>query len=151
MQDQTMKVLVFLAGTALSGGAFADNCNGTYHNVGHTADTQDIGAGVKITSFSGMSSNHWTEKAESRVGTCAGYAISLPDGKARVVYVCARKNAAGDVSVDEGSLEPGADKGNWKVTYATGALAGQIGTSGWWKPVVDNGKVTAGAWGGTCK
>lgn len=145
----TAAVLVS-ASILTSTAALADNCKGTYHNVGHMADTQDIGAGVKLTSFMGLSSSTWTENNESRVGSCAGYAISLPDGKARVVFVCARKNAAGDVAVDEGSLEPGADKGSWKVNYATGALAKRVGDSGWWQPVVDNGKVTAGVWGGNC-
>jgi hypothetical protein len=75
----------------------------------------------------------------------------MPDGKVRVVYACARKNKAGDISVDEGSLEPGAERGTWKVTTATGGLAKQIGTSGWWQGAIDDGKVNAGIWGGTCK
>ena len=82
---------------------------------------------------------------------CAGYALTTADGKVRVVYACARKNKAGDVAVEEGSLEPGAERGTWKVTLATGALAKSVGDSGWWKPAVDNGKVTIGIWGGTCK
>ena len=90
------------------------------------------------------------QTGELRVGACSGYVLTMADGKVRVVYACAR-NSAGDVAVDEGTLEPGADRGTWKTTSATGALAKSAGDSGWWKEAVDNGKVTAGIWGGTCK
>lgn len=151
MQKQKMSVVVCLAGIAISGGALADNCNGTYHNVGHTADTQDIGADVKLTAFTGFTSAVWNERKEQTVGSCAGYALALPEGKARVVYACVRKNAAGDVYVDEGSWEPGAEMGTWKITAGTGSFIKTIGNGGWWKPVMDNGKVVSGMWGGNCR
>ena len=44
-----------------------------------------------------------------------------------------------------------ADRGTWKVTSATGALAKTIGDSGWWTPAIDDGKVGIGIFGGTCK
>ena len=143
--------LVLTAGIALGGVAIAaDNCSGTYHNVGNMADTQDIGGGVKLTAFSALSSNQFKD-GEMRGGACSGYVINLPDGKARAVYACARKNKSGDVAIEEGSFEPGAERGTWKITSATGALAKTIGDSGWWHPVVENGKVVAGVWGGNCK
>lgn len=140
------------AGVALlaSGAAFADNCSGTYHSVGNMFDSLDIGSGVKVSAFSALSSNAFKD-GEVRAGACAGYMLNASDGKMRMVYACARKNKAGDVAVDEGTFEPGASRGTWKITMATGALAKMLGDSGWWQPVVENGKVIAGIWGGTCK
>jgi hypothetical protein len=129
----------------------ADNCSGTYTVVGNVGDKQDLGNGITLTTFQSHSSNQWNETGEVRVGTCSGYFLTMADGKARMVYACARKNKDGDTVVDEGSLEPGADRGSWKVTHATGKLAKMLGDSGWWKAVADNGKVTIGVWGGTCK
>jgi len=145
-----LTAIILIGGAALSGIARADNCSGTWHNVAQSADTQDLGAGVKLTSFSALSSDTFKESGELRVGACSGYVLAMPDGKVRVVFGCARRNSAGDVAVDEGSLEPGADKGTWKITSATGALAKTVGDSGWWKGTIENGKVSAGIWGGTC-
>jgi hypothetical protein len=131
--------------------ALADNCTGTWHNAAQTAETKDLGNGVKLTTFSAASSNAFAESGDILVGGCTGYVLSHPDGRYRLVYSCARKNAAGDVLVDEGSQEPGEKQGTWKDTVATGALAKRLGDSGWWKATIDDGKVTAGIWGGTCK
>src|SRR5579859_7692720 len=139
---------VLLSGVARA----AENCSGNYTSVGHAADTQDLGNGVTLTSFSAMSSSSRNNTEDLLVGACTGYVLTMADGKVRVVYACARKNKAGDVVVDEGSLEPGADRGTGKYTSGTGTLAKRVGDSGWWKNAVDNnGKVTIGVWGGTCK
>ena len=148
------KLGIFVTGLSLAAictAALADNCAGTYTNVGHTGDKQDLGKGVTLISFSSLSGGTWNNSEEVRTGACTGYVLTMADGKSRVVYACARKNKAGDVAVDEGSLEPGAERGTWKITSATGALAKTIGDSGWWKTAVDDGKVTSGIWGGTCK
>jgi hypothetical protein len=145
-----LQAVILGAGILLCGAAWADNCSGTYHSVGHTADTQDFGKGVKLTSFSALSSVAW-KTGELLTGACSGYALAMADGKVRVVYACVRKNKEGDSYVDEGSLEPGAERGKWNITTATGALAKTIGSSGWWQGAIDDGKVSAGMWGGNCK
>lgn len=144
-------MVVLVAGFCASSMVYAENCSGTYHNVGHVADTQDLGNGVTLASFTSLSSNFFKESGELRAGSCSGYVLSMADGKVRVVYACARKNKAGDVAVDEGTLEPGASRGTWNVTTATGALARAIGDSGWWQGAIEHGKVSAGTWGGICR
>ena len=150
VRTRALQGVLTVVGLLLSVGAFADNCSGTWHNVGQMADTQDLGDGVSLTSFSALASNTYTERNEIRTGACAGYVLTLPDGKTRLVYACARKNKKGEIAIDEGSLEPDAKRGTWKVTSATGSLTKSIGDSGWWSQDIADGKVSAGTWGGTC-
>ena len=148
------KFSIFVTGLSLAAlctAASADNCSGTYTNAWRTADKQDLGKGITLTNISSLTSSAYNNSDEVRIGSCTGYVLTMADGKSRVVYACACKNKAGDVAVDEGSLEPGTDRGTWKVTSATGALAKTIGDSGWWTPAIDDGKVGIGIFGGTCK
>ena len=147
---QALRAISLVAGLILSAMAFADNCSGTWHNVDQIDHTEELGNGVALTSFSALSSNVYRERNEIRTGSCSGYVLTMPDGKTRVAYACARKNKLGDIAVDEGTREPGAKRGTWKVTSATGSLAGSIGDSGWWQEDINDGKVSAGTWGGTC-
>jgi hypothetical protein len=153
MRIRALQGVLCVVGSLLSAGAIADNCSGTWHNAGQLAETHDLGNGVTLTSFSALSSMNaiFSDRNEMRTGACSGYLLTMPDGKVREVFACARKNNKGEVAVDEGSLEPGAKRGTWKVTSATGSLASSIGDSGWWTEDINDGKVSAGMWGGTCK
>ena len=130
----------------------AERCTGTFTNVVQSSETIDLGNGVSLTTFSLRGGNQ-SNLGTIAVGGCSGYALAMPDGKLRVVYACARKTKDGDVWVDEGSLEPGAERGTWKATVSTGAMAKlfPVGSNGWWQATTNDGKVTAGIWEGTCK
>jgi hypothetical protein len=147
---RALQGVLLVVGVAMSGTAFSEKCSGTYHNVGDVADTHDLGNGVTLTAWSAFSSNYDNGTNEIRPGACTGYTLTMADGNFRVVYACARKTSDGSVAVDEGSLEPGAERGTWKITSATGSLAKTLGDSGWWQGTIQDGKVSAGIWGGNC-
>ncbi|UCH47229.1 MAG: hypothetical protein JSU95_14185 [Betaproteobacteria bacterium] len=149
--NRALQGLLFVICLAMSGTAFSDNCSGTWTTVGNVADTHDLGNGVTLTAWSSLSSAYWNEIEEMVAGTCTGYTLTMADGTSRTVFACARRNSQGDVQVDEGSLEPGAERGTWKITTATGAFAKRMGNSGWWQGTIQDGKVGAGIWGGNCK
>lgn len=150
----TIKLLgngfVLAAGALLCGGALADNCSGRYSNVTLSAETIEVAKGLSVTYFhargSATSDNYVLNNG---VGMCGGYALAMPDGKVRLVGVCARKNKDGDTWSDEWSMEPGAQRGVWRQSAGTGALAGKT-NSGWWQPLASDGKTDTGTWGGNC-
>jgi hypothetical protein len=140
-------LVVVTAGLAMPLSALAENCGGRFNNVATHAETMEVGKGLSVTSFSARSSSTSENSDFNGVGACAGYVLVMPDGKARAVGVCARKNKDGDSYSDEWGLEPGAQRGWWKISAGTGVFAGKVGTAGWWRPLVDDGKVTMGSWG----
>jgi hypothetical protein len=75
--------------------------------------------------------------------------LTIPGGKSRLVYACARKNKDGDSISDAGGMEPGADRGTWTQTGGTGVFAGKK-WSGWWQLVTTDGKTTLGIFSGNC-
>ena len=143
--------VLFVVGLTMSGAAFSERCTGTWHGVGNVADTHDLGNGVTLTLWSNRSSTYWNEIKEMVGGTCTGYTLTMANGTSRTVFACARRNSQGDVQVDEGSLEPGAERGTWKMTVATGAFANRVGNSGWWQGTLQDGNIAAGIWEGNCK
>src|SRR4051812_16598447 len=121
---------VIVAGLAVPAAGRADNCSGRFNNVGVHAETFEVAKGHSVTAFALRSSSTSENSIFNAVGGCAGYALAMPDGKLRVIGVCARKNKDGDSYSDEWGLEPGAQRGWWKVAGATGTYAGKVGTSG---------------------
>lgn len=131
--------------------SLADNCSGRFSNVTVSSETIEVAKGHSVTYFHarGTASSDDYAPFKASVGACGGYALAMPDGKVRVVGVCARKTKDGDSFSDEWSMEPGAQRGVWKQSGGTGALAGKA-NSGWWQVVADDGKTSTGIWGGNC-
>src|SRR4051794_41077808 len=140
--------LLVSLGSYFSSAVAADNCSGRVNGVNQYADTIEVAKGHTMTVF--MSNNITTSdnSANNAAGKCGGYAITTPDGKTRVVGVCARKTKDGDSWSDEWVLEPGADRGTWKQTGGTGAFAGKK-MAGVWGRGVSEGKNFMGKLGGT--
>ena len=127
----------------------ADNCTGHYTSVNISAETLEIAKGHKVVYFVAHSSATSENSADNAVGRCGGYSLTLPDGKVKVVGSCVRKTKDGDSWADEFALEPGATRGTWKLVQGTGVFANK-NWSGWWEPIVSEGKIDMGKWGGNC-
>lgn len=133
-----------------SGSLLAGNCNGRWTNVTQSSETIDLGNGHTLTIFSARGSATSDNSAMTGIGQCGGYVLTMPDGKSRLSYACARKTKDGDSWSDYGGIEPGADHGTWKQSGGTGAFAGKNNNSGTWQAVVEDGKTTTGVWSGNC-
>jgi len=137
-------------GCLLAGSCWAaDNCSGRVNGVALYGDTIEVGKGHTMTVFESNNITTSDNSPNNAAGKCGGYAITTPDGKTRVVGVCARKTKDGDSWSDEWVLEPGAERGTWKQVGGTGVFAGKK-WSGWWQPGFDDGKIFMGNWGGNC-
>jgi len=137
------------AGFIIPAAGLADNCNGRWTNVTVSSETLEVAKGHTVTFFVARGSSTSDNSPFNAVGECGGYFVSTPDGKTRAAGVCTRKGKDGDSESDTWSMEPGAERGTWKLVGGTGAFAGK-NFSGWWQPVVDDGKATTGIWGGNC-
>ncbi len=136
-------------GLFLCGVSQADNCSGRWSNVTQSSETLEVAKGHSVTHFFARGSATSDNSPNNGVGQCGGYALAMPDGKVRLVGVCARKTKDGDSWSDEWSLEPGAQRGVWRQSGGTGVFAGKS-SSGWWQVLVDDGKTATGTWGGNC-
>jgi hypothetical protein len=141
--------LLGAVGLSLYPAAYADNCSGRWSNVTVSSETIEVAKGHNVTYFHARGSTTSDNSAFNAVGACGGYALSMPDGKVRVVGVCARKTKDGDSQSDEWSMEPGAQRGVWRQSGGTGVFAGKT-NSGWWQVLADDGKTSTGTWGGNC-
>jgi hypothetical protein len=151
---RSLKSRLFLGAALLAGGFFfpsesrADNCSGGWTTVTQVSETTEVGKGHTVTSWIDRSSSTSDDSPFVGVGPCSGYSLTTPDGKTRMAGICARKTKDGSFSY-AWALEPGAERGAWTLVGGTGVLEGKTG-SGWWQPVVSDGKTTTGIWGGTC-
>jgi hypothetical protein len=127
----------------------ADNCSGHFNNVSQTVSTIEVGKDHTLTSFIFHSITNSENSINNGMGECSGYALTTPDGKTRMAGICARKLKDGGSFSDAWALEPGSNRGTWKMSGGTGAAAGK-NWSGWWEVVFDDGKRTIGKWGGNC-
>lgn len=130
--------------------SFSDNCNGNFSNVSVSAETLEVATGHTVTYFVSRGTTTSANSAFNGVGECGGYALATPDGKVRVAGVCTRKMKDGSSESDVFALEPGADRGTWKMVAGTGVFAGKS-NSGWWQSVITDGKAELGIWGGNCQ
>ena len=144
------KGFVLATGVLLCGGALADNCSGRYTNVGVSAETVEVAKGHTVTFFVSRGSTVSDNSPYNAVGECGGYFLTTPDGKTMAAGICTRKGKDEDSESDVFALEPGAERGTWKLVAGTGAFAG-MNASGWWQPMVDDGKENMGKWGGNCQ
>ncbi len=141
--------LIFVTGVFACGGALADNCSGNWTNTTQSADTIDLGDGHTLTTWFARGSVSSANSPFNTVGACGGYVLTTPDGKARVVYACTRKNENGDSISDSGSMEPGDDYGTWTQQGGTGVFAGKR-WSGTWREINTDGQTTLGTFTGNC-
>jgi hypothetical protein len=139
---------VTATGLCLCGPALADNCSGHYSQVVTQAQSFDLGNGHKLDMFMTKTTADSTNSPFTGTGQCTGYALTTADGKTRAAGICGRKNKDGSWS-DAWAIEPGADRGTWKLVDTSGAYAGKS-ASGWWQDVASEGGVTVGKWGGNC-
>src|SRR5262245_20651676 len=93
-----------IAGIVVPLAVRAENCSGRFNNVGSHAETIEVAKGHTVTSFAARSSSTSDNSIFNGVGGCAGYALTMPDGKLRLIGVCARKNKDGDSYSDEWGL-----------------------------------------------
>lgn len=135
---------------SLAASAVDDNCGGTWTNVAQYGQTIDFGNGNSLTVFSAKGSSTSENSPYAGVGECGGYILTAPGGKMYFRGACARKSKEGDVWSIAAMIEPGAERGTWTQVAGTGAFAGKS-SSGWWRPLVDDGKTTTGSWGGNCQ
>ena len=149
IKEISLCVAVLGSGLFLSEGTAADNCSGHFNNVTHSLSTIEAGKDHVLTSFIFHSITNSENSLNNAVGECSGYALTTPDGKTRLAGACARKTKDGGSFSDIWVKEPGAERGTWKMSGGTGALAGKA-WSGWWQVVFEDGKLTLGKWGGTC-
>ena len=141
--------LIATAASISCSAARADNCTGRVNNVAIGAETVEVGNGHTLTIFSFYSITSSENSANNATGKCGGYALTTPDGKTRMVGACARKTKDGDSWSDEWAMEPGAQRGTWKLVGGTGVFSG-MKASGWWQPLAEDGKMSTATWGGNC-
>ena len=144
-----LKVGLAVGSTLMCCQSLAENCSGRFSNVTVASETIEVAKGHSVTFFHARGSATSDNSPYNSVGACGGYALGMPDGKVRLVGVCARKNKDGDSFSDEWSMEPGAQRGVWKQSAGTGVFAGKT-SSGWWQVLADDGKTSTGIWGGNC-
>jgi hypothetical protein len=131
--------------------SWADNCTGYDALVTQSAETTDLGHGLKQTSVRSTSMLFSNDSMYNLVGgECSGTVLQTEDGKTQQMGYCARRDKDGDTQSISFQFAPGADKGEWKSTGGTGKFAGKQG-SGWGQVVLADGKNTVVKWGGNCQ
>jgi len=140
--------MVAATGLCLCGSALADNCTGHYSSVVTYAQSFDLGNGHRLDMFMTKTTADSNNSPFTGTGQCTGYALTTADGKTRAAGICGRKNKDGSWS-DAWTIEPGADRGNWKWVDSSGAYAGKS-LSGWFQQEASEDGVTVGKWGGNC-
>ena len=132
------------------GATAAENCSGRYTNVQISSETHEVAKGHAVTFFVARGSSVSDDSYNNAVGECGGYSLTTPDGKTMLAGICTRKGKEGDSESDVWSIEPGAERGTWKLVAGTGVFAGK-NNSGWWQSMINDGKVDMGKWGGNCQ
>jgi hypothetical protein len=130
--------------------SWADTCTGYSVDFTQSAETTDLGKGLKQTTMTQQDvvlSNDSIYK--SVVGECSFIILQTEDGKTQVTGYCARHDKDGDTQSVSIRQAPGADKGEWKSTGGTGKYAGKQ-DSGWFQNVLADGKISVVKWGGDC-
>ncbi len=130
--------------------ARADTCTGYDVLVTQSADTADLGHGLKQTTVKQSSVVLSNNSIYSMLtGECSVTVLQTPNGKSQMQGFCARRDKDGDTGSIAVRLPPGADKIEWKNTGGTGKFAGKQ-DSGWAENVLTDGKMSVVKWGGDC-
>jgi hypothetical protein len=141
-----------IAGLSAINAVAADNCSGYDNLVTVSSETLDLGGGHTLTFLRQLSALTSDDAPVWNLvtGECSGTVLTTPDGKARALGHCLRRDKDGDSASIEWGLTPGADRGYWKFTGGTGKFS-QRGGSGWAEQVRADGKIEQVKWGGNCK
>ena len=131
--------------------SWADNCSGYDSLVTQSAETIDLGHGVKQTSVKSHSTVITSNDSiyNLNAGECAGTILQTEEGKSQGMGYCSRRDKDGDTISISWQLPSGADKGEWKTTGGTGKFAGKQ-NPGWFQTVLADGKIQVTKWGGDC-
>jgi hypothetical protein len=153
MQNKLLaSLLVAACLSSVDSAVAADNCTGYDNLVTISMETVDLGKGHTLT----VLRQHSALTSEDApiwnlvTGECSGTILATPDGKARALGHCLRRDKDGDSASIEWGLQPGADRGYWKYTGGTGKYA-KVSGSGWAEVVRTDGKIEQYKWGGTCR
>ena len=150
LKQSTCLISAVLLSAGIASNSYADNCSGHYTAVFTAYDSAEIDKGHSIAYGSNRNSVTSDNSAYNGVGVCSAIILTTPDGKMQMKYSCVRKTPDGDSWSLTGEYGSASDKGTWVQTGGTGKFAGKTG-SGWWKPVMNDGKMEIGTWGGNCK
>jgi hypothetical protein len=119
--------------------------------VAQSAETTDLGHGLKLTRFKSQSILISNDSALNlATGECSGTTLQTEDGKTQSSGYCARRDKNGDTQSISFRQAPGTDKGEWKATGGTGKFAGKQ-NSGWYQMVRADGNMLVTKWGGDCQ
>ena len=153
MDNNRIAIAMFSAvlTTLFASAAQADNCGGRYNDFNLSFESAEVVKGYTISSSAGQHAVTSENSPYTSTGRCAAIILAMPEGKMRVTYACIEKDKDGDSWTHSGGLEPGDSKGTWTQVAGSGKFASKVGSSGWWQPVIIEGKVTTGVWGGNCK
>ena len=128
----------------------ADTCTGYDALVVESADTTDLGHGMKQTTVKQHSILFSNDSIYNMVtGECSFVVLQTPDNKVQYQGFCARHDKDGETQSIAIRLPPGADKIEWKSTGGTGKYAGKQ-DSGWAQNALTDGKMGVVKWGGDC-
>jgi hypothetical protein len=131
--------------------AWADNCTGYDAHTNLGLETLDLGKGLKqITARSTSILISENSIFNMLAGECAGTILQTEDGKAQSAGFCSRRDKDGDTASISWHQDPGAEKGEWKVTGGTGKFAGKENNKGWYQNVLGDGNHSLTKWGGDC-
>jgi hypothetical protein len=131
--------------------SWADNCTGYSTSVTQSAETTDLGKGVKQTAWKSATVVMSNDSIYNLVtGECVGITLQTEEGKMQTMGYCSRRDKDGDTYSIAVHRPLGADKGQWNSVGGTGKFAGKQ-DSGWYQNVLVDGKTSVGKWGGDCK
>jgi hypothetical protein len=153
-EGDDMKLLVpaFLFATTFCAAApswAADTCSGLDTLTTETAETADLGGGLKQTSWTASSVVTSNDSPFNLlVGVCSSTTLVTPDGKTQSSGFCARHDKDGDTNSISISQE--GDKLTWKSLSGTGKYSTSTKNTGWAQPVFSEGKIRIVKWGGDC-
>ncbi|MBV8616195.1 MAG: hypothetical protein JOY66_20835, partial [Acetobacteraceae bacterium] len=119
----------------------ADTCTGYDAHFVESADTTDLGHGMKQTTVKQHSILFSNDSIYNMLmGECSATVLQAPDGKTQMQGFCARHDKDGETQSIAIRLPPGADKIEWKSTGGTGKYAGKQ-DSGWAQNALTDGKM----------
>jgi hypothetical protein len=131
----------------------ADTCTGTTVNISQMAESTETTKGnaiVTTRSISVVVTDNVKAPYNYASGECAGTFISTTDGAMHGYGHCSRRDRDGDVYNEEWAFPGGGQKGKWRLIGGTGKWA-EVRWSGWFEPVMSNGRMSAVRWGGNCE
>ena len=144
-----VSLTLFVVG--FSSAAHADNCSGHYTSVVTTYEVLEIDKGHTVVVLANRNSASSGGVLYNGVGGCSATILTTPDGKFQMNYSCVRKSPEGESWSIVGTLDSSSTKGSWTQVAGTGRYSATNGSSGWFQPLMNDGKMELGTWGGNCR